>query len=570
MAAPLEHGGKVHGVLIVTTGEILALEEEVSLFEELSHDIALGLRGIELEEEQERNTEALRASEQKFRTLFDRTGDALFIHDLDGNLLEVNQIACDHLGYPKRELLTMNMRDIDAPPQAQKVRARIDELERQGHLVFETVHRQSQGAEVPMEVSSRLINYEGQQAVLSAARDISERLLMEEQLHRQERMAAVGQLAGGIAHDFRNFLTTIILYAGLPLGKPDLAPEVKEALEVIAGEARQASSLVQQILDFSGRSAMETQPVDLVVFIAETLEVLHRTIPESIEVRRDLTSTGVVVDADPTRIQQVLMNLALNAQDAMLSRPSTASGGRCELKVALSKVLVTPDEPPPVVGMSPGEWARLTVSDTGVGMSDEVKERIFEPFFTTKERGQGTGLGLAQVYGIIQQHHGQIDVDTELGVGTAFHVYLPLHASEASPELAEERTSPLQGAGERILLVEDQEKLREAGRDLLTSLGYRVLTAGDGRAALGTLEDTRVDLVITDVVMPGMGGTALRQELAQAYPGLPVMAVTGYTMKEEVEELSSGGFCDVLQKPFDAQSLARAVRRALDAGAGRA
>jgi len=381
-------------------------------------------------------------------------------------------------------------------------------------------------------------------------------------------MAAVGQLAGGIAHDFRNFLTTIILYAGMPLGKPDLSSDVKEALEVIAGEAQQASSLVQQILDFSGRSAMETQPVDLRVFIEETMDVLHRTIPESIDVRRDLPSTEVVVDADPTRIQQVLMNLALNAQDAMLSGPSTASRGRRELEVALSRVLVAPDEPPPVVGMSAGDWARLTVSDTGTGMSEEVKERIFEPFFTTKERGQGTGLGLAQVYGIIQQHHGYIDVETELGVGTAFYIYLPVHGSQPSSEPKErESTSLLEGAGERILLVEDQERLRDAGRDLLTHLGYRVLTAGDGRAALETLEDTGVDLVITDVVMPGMGGKALRQALAQAYPGLPVIAVTGYTMREEMKELNGEGFCDVLQKPFDAQSLAQAVRRALEAGA---
>jgi len=508
---------------------------------------------------------ARRKSEARYRALFNNATDALFIHDLEGRLLEVNQVACESLGYTCSELLGMTIEDLDAQERGSTVVDRVEDLRQRGHLVFETSHLRRDGSSVPVEVSSRLIDYEGRRAVLSAARDISARLDMERQLQRQERMAAVGQLAGGIAHDFRNFLTTIILYAGMPMSQPDLSPHVKDALQVIASEAEQASALVQQILDFSGRSSMETQPVDLVAFIEEAAHILRQTIPESIRVELDIEPEQSVVEADPTRIQQVLMNLALNARDAIAASRS-ADGGK--LSIALSNAVVSSAEPPPISGMAPGEWVHLTVSDTGTGMTEEVKNRIFEPFFTTKERGEGTGLGLAQVYGIVQQHRGYIDVQTELGVGTAFHVYLPAHGGEAAQAAEQGDPEPRmlpQGQGELILLVEDQQNLREAGRETLTSLGYRVLTAADGREALEMLEGLQVDLLVTDVVMPELGGRALREELARFRPNLPVLAVTGYTMQEEVEELKSAGFFDVLQKPFDPSSLAQAVRRALDA-----
>ena len=512
--------------------------------------------------------EALRGSEARYRALFNNSSDALFIHDQEGDFLEVNQVACERLNYRRDELLQMTLDDIALPEPTAKLSERIEDLRRNGHLVFKSSHVRRDGTEVPVEVSSRLIEYGGRQVVLSAARDISQRLEMERQLHQQERLAAVGQLAGGIAHDFRNFLTTIILYAGMPLGRPGLSSETRQALEVIAGEAQQASDLVQQILDFSGRSAMEIQPVDLVAFVEEAVDILRKTIPESIRVKLAIEPAESVVEADPTRIQQMLMNLALNARDAIISSRSAGAPEGGELGIALSRVVVSPKDSPPVASMSPGEWVRLTVSDTGTGMSDEVRERIFEPFFTTKERGEGTGLGLAQVYGIVQQHHGHVDVETELGVGTAFHVYLPVHMVDMVEEPEKETASLPEGKGEMILLVEDQENLRQAGRGMLMSLGYRVLTAANGQEALELLRGLQVDLVVTDVVMPEMGGKALARELAQRAPDLPVLAVTGYTLKEEARNLRNIGFFDVLQKPFDAPSLAHAVRDALGARRG--
>ena len=262
------------------------------------------------------------------------------------------------------------------------------------------------------------------------------------------------------------------------------------------------------------------------------------------------------------------MNLVLNARDAMtLSRgDGEAEGG--ELEIGLSELMVPPAEPPPVTGMAPGEWVRLTVSDTGTGMTDGVKQRIFEPFFTTKERGEGTGLGLAQVYGIVQQHEGHIDVVTEPGLGTSFHVYLPTHRTEPSREPEVSAGELPLGLGQTILLVEDQDKLREAGKGMLSSLGYRVVTAADGQEALVTLQGLRVDLLVTDVVMPNLGGKALVRILSEEYPDLPVIAVTGYTLRDEISGLKDVGFVEVLQKPFDARSLAEVVERVLREGAG--
>ncbi|MGD2178173.1 MAG: PAS domain S-box protein, partial [Anaerolineae bacterium] len=515
---PLHSGGRWQGVVTLLWSEPHTFSREESFYvQQLLESLAAVVAS-------RRAYLAQQESEARYRALFNNASDATFIYDLESNLLAANDVACEQLGYRLDELLRMTVGNIDSPEHASEVSERIEDLRQRGRLVFETSHARRDGTRIPVEVSCRLIEYGGQQAVLSAARDISDRLDMEEQLQRQERLAAVGQLAGGIAHDFRNFLTTIILYAGMPLQESDLDPRLKNALKVIASEAQQASDLVQQILDFSGRSAMEKQPVDLVEFVEEGADILRQTIPESIHFSLEMEPTAAVVEADPTRIQQVLMNLALNARDAM------PEGG--DLEIALSTVAIAPSEDPPVAGMEPGRWVCLTVSDTGTGMTEEVKDRIFEPFFTTKEPGKGTGLGLAQVYGIVKQHHGAIDMETEVGVGTIFHVYLPAHEGGQSRE--EERTASVpQGEGEMILLVEDQENLREAGREMLTALNYRVLTAVNGEGALETLQGIMVDLVITDVVMPQMGGKALMRELTRRFPDLRALAVTGYTIDEE-------------------------------------
>lgn len=380
---------------------------------------------------------------------------------------------------------------------------------------------------------------------------------MEKRLHRQERLAAVGQLAGGIAHDFRNFLTTIMLYAGIPLRGEGVSSETRHALETVMSEAQQASELVQQILDFSGRAMVEMQPVDLVEFIGGTTDILRKTLSESVKITFDVEPSSFIVKADPTRIQQVLMNLALNARDAM------PEGG--SLNIALSEMMVAPGGPPPIADMSPGRWICLSVSDTGVGMTEDVKEHLFEPFFTTKEEGEGTGLGLAQVYGIVKQHRGVIDVESEPGEGSTFRVCLPAHGGTAFVEGEAGQETP-RGQGETILVVEDEEKVRQAERQILTSLGYRVLVAENGRQALEVLDEMSIDVVLTDLVMPEMGGQELSRALVERDPSLRVIGLTGYALDERAGGTRRENFAELIHKPLEIHELAQAVRRALTAG----
>jgi CheY-like chemotaxis protein len=312
---------------------------------------------------------------------------------------------------------------------------------------------------------------------------------------------------------------------------------------------------------------IETRPVDLVSFTEGVMDVLRRTIPENIRLTLAMGAGGyaapLTVDADPTRIQQALMNLALNARDAM------PEGG--ELRVGLSRVKVGPGEES--LAAPPGEWICLTVADTGTGMTEEAQDHLFEPFFTTKEPGAGTGLGLAQVYGIVRQHEGHVGVETAAGEGTTIYVYLPTYRGEIEEIEAKESLALPQGRGETILVVEDEPRLQKAMEKILESMGYQTLIAANGREALEIYRSAekaypgqgrRVALVLADLVMPEMGGKQLIQELRQAHPDLKALAITGYVMDVNLQELRETGFLGVINKPFDTDRLAQAVRRALD------
>jgi PAS domain S-box-containing protein len=392
--------------------------------------------------------------------------------------------------------------------------------------------------------------------------DVTEQRQREAQVKRQERLAAVGQLAGGIAHDFRNFLASILLYADMAARHPDLPPTLVSSMEIIVGESEQATELVQQILDFSRRSAMKTQPLDLKPFVEEAVRVLERSIPENISVLHEAGPGSYVVEADPTRVQQVLMNLALNARDAM------PEGG--ELCISLARTRIGPDEEPAGAEgygrlvLTPGDWICLAVSDTGVGMTEEVKAHLFEPFFTTKGPGMGTGLGLAQVHGIVEQHHGHIDVETELAAGTTMRVYLPAHGGDDAAELDDEPQEMPRGRGETILVVEDEDRVRNAVCTLLRSLDYEVVDAADGEEALELCREEPPALVITDLVMPRMGGRALVRALRERYPHLSTLVTTGYAVDGDAEDLEADGILGVIEKPFEPCRLAQTVRRALE------
>lgn len=395
----------------------------------------------------------------------------------------------------------------------------------------------------------------------------------EAQMLQLDRLAAVGQLASGIAHDFGNFLTTHIFHTELLLADPHLPPELAPTVETLLSGARRTAQLVRQILDYSKRTTLRAQPIDLVAFIDDITTILRRTIPENIHLVTDVSPEEHVASIDPARIEQVLMNLALNARDAM------PEGG--ELRITLRRVDTKPGESLAVVELSltemqpmempAGSWVCLSVSDTGIGIADDVQARLFEPFFTTKGEA-GTGLGLAQVYGIVRQHEGHIGLETQPGRGTTFRVYLPASSGgEAKAALQGMSVAP-KGEGETILFVEDAEKLREGGRAILESLGYQVLTAANGREALEVYEATCVNrfpeiaLVITDIVMPEMGGQALIQELREIDPQVKILAITGYALEDDFRELEELNLLATIQKPFEVSALAEAIHQALQTG----
>ena len=377
----------------------------------------------------------------------------------------------------------------------------------------------------------------------------------------QDRLATVGQLAAGIAHDFNNVLGVISVYADVMQGAPNLSPKQQQQLATVVDQAHHAASLVRQVLDFSRRSVMERSRIDLYPLVNEQIKLLERTLPENITLRLQADEKHFQVNADPTRLRQVLMNLAINSRDAM------PEGG--VVTFSLQRVLVPTEgdgQRSPLPDMDPGPWVRLSVKDTGTGIAPAHLSHIFEPFFTTKPPGQGTGLGLAQVYGIVKQHGGAISVNSTTGQGTTFDMYLPLNESQkqAPPVVSDSETD---GGNECILLIEDNIDLCVALAQSLETLGYRVLSASDGATALqlAAQPGTKIDLVLSDLVMPGSNGIELFSLLQTHQPRASLLIMTGHPMSEEraaALEQRSGHW---IQKPFALNELALRVRAVLDA-----
>jgi signal transduction histidine kinase/CheY-like chemotaxis protein/DICT domain-containing protein len=390
-------------------------------------------------------------------------------------------------------------------------------------------------------------------------RDITEERNIQKRIQQQEKLAAVGQLAAGIAHDFNNILTSMIGFAELARYTPELPDSVGEDLGQIVRQGQRAAHLVRQILDFARKNMSARRPLEFSVLLKETIKLLERTIPETIrvELKIDPGQNSYMVNADLTQMQQVLTNLALNAADAM------PIGGI--LQFHLSAFSLTSGQRSPWPGIPPGDWLVLSIVDTGVGIPPEIQAHIFEPFFTTKEIGKGTGLGLAQVDGIIKQHEGYIYVDSQVGHGTTFTICLPLLNNTLTVANSEPLLKEFSGQGETILLVEDDDSVLRVIQAVLLRLGYRVITATNGRDALRLYEQSqqKIALVVTDLTMPEMGGIALADALLAANHGARIMAMTGYPLKMDPKDLLDHGIIDWLQKPPDLELLARKLKQAL-------
>jgi CheY-like chemotaxis protein len=360
-------------------------------------------------------------------------------------------------------------------------------------------------------------------------------------------------LAAGIAHDFNNIVGAIILFGELLLAEKGFSDSARDRIRLIVEQGHRAAELTQQILDFGRKSIVERRPTDLLRFLREFERLVGRTLPEPIGVRIEAGAAEYIVNADPGRLQQALLNLTLNARDAI------PEGG--VISFQLSELEVRADAPP-YRDMRTGSWILLSVSDTGTGIPLEVLPHIFEPFYTTKSIGEGTGLGLSQVYGIIKQHDGYIDVQSTPGQGTTFLIYFPAISAPDSETVGEGQAADFQGNGETILVVEDDEAARNALGETLLRMNYNIVLAEDGARALElfTAARDRIALVISDVVMPRIGGMELFRELRKLNPEVRALLVTGYPLGRDTRELLEAGKAGWIQKPFDSRTLGTRIR----------
>ncbi|HSO27092.1 MAG TPA: GAF domain-containing protein, partial [Anaerolineales bacterium] len=407
------------------------------------------------------------------------------------------------------------------------------------------------------EVQVRPVGAKDSRQWVITLREVTQEREYQERIQSQERLATVGQLAAGIAHDFNNIMAAILVYADLLRYDASLPAASRDKVTIIQQQVQRAASLIRQILDFSRRSVMEQSRLNLLPFIKELDKLLGRVLPETIELQLHYQPGVYYINADPTRLQQVFMNLALNARDAM------PNGG--VLRFELGRIYIANAAEAPVPDMPPGEWIRVQVKDTGHGIQQSVRAHIFEPFYTTKPVGQGTGLGLAQVYGIIKQHDGFVDVQSRPDQGATFILYFPALEFGKTGELPPLEDELNMGSGERILVVEDDVSTRQAIQALLEAHNYRVLTAADGQVALDllTAEGAEIALVISDLVMPRMGGVDLYRALkAQNWQG-KILFITGHPLEGDYQHLLEKGEVEWLNKPFSVQALTHAVRQQL-------
>ncbi len=504
--------------------------------------------------------QALRDSEEKFSKAFQANPSGIVISEMEtGRYIEVNESFCTLTGYAPEELIGRTSLEMGIWKNREERHHAFQPVLTGGSMRDEEVKIQTRdGATKTVRLSAELIELGGKRCIVSLIEDITGQRKLEEQFRQAQKMEAIGTLAGGIAHDFNNILAAINGYTELAKMRVTADSVAKKYLESVLQGGARAVALVRQILTFSHRQEEQRLPVQLRHLVAEPLNLLRATIPSSIEFEVSLASDLPAVLADATQIHQIVMNLCTNASHAMKNRP-----GR--LGVCLENFIVDGLTAESTPGLKAGPYVRLSISDTGCGMSEATLSRIFEPFFTTKPPGEGTGLGLSVVHGIMQSHSGAITVCSTPGEGTVFHLYFPITAAgEASPVEDAATDTPV-GHGERILIVDDEKPLALLGQTILQELGYAVENTTSAVEALALVRDrpASYDLVVTDLTMPGMLGTDLVRELLLIRPDLPIIIATGYTATLTDQRVRELGARALLLKPLTLHSLGVAVNRAL-------
>ena len=507
--------------------------------------------------------EALRESEQRYRELYENVPTMNFTIDASGTVLLANNAAIEQLGYTLEELSGQSVLKVfyedDRPAVLEQLNACLQSPGRVFTWELRKV-RKDGGILWVREVARTMQESDGNTVILIACQDITEIRKLEAQLRHMQKMDAIGQFAGGIAHDFNNILTAIVGYGHIALMKMAADDPQRLNIEHMLKAADRAAHLTQNLLVLSRKQIMDKKPADLNEIIRMVEKLLLRIIGEDIKVETILHEGAIDVFADSGQIEQVLMNLATNARDAM---------PECGTFTIATEVIDIDDEFIKIHGYGkPGAYALITVTDTGTGMDEATRERIFEPFFTTKEFGKGTGLGLSIVYGIIKQHDGYINCYSEIGKGTALKIYLPVFKTEAVKEAMPAETvgiPPARGT-ETILLAEDEESVRRLIRDVLKESGYRVIEADDGEEAVSKFMENKdtIDLLLLDVVMPKMSGREAYEIIKKVKPEIKLLMTSGYSADFISKKRMLEEGLNFLAKPMSPANLLKKVREALD------
>jgi len=511
-------------------------------------------------ERRRRNEEELRESEERFVKAFRSNPLGMTITDLaDGKYMEINDAFVRIIGYDREEMLGKTAMDAGILPDEAVRSVLVERLGRGESIREESIElRTKSGKMITVELSAEVIQIQGRQRLLSLVRDVTEQRKLETRLRQAQKMEAVGRLAGGIAHDFNNLLAIILGYGEILLEKCPAHDPSHARLQMIYDAGERAAGLTRQLLAFSRQSVMQLKIVEVNDVLSDTEKMLRRLIGEDIEFKIVMGANPGRVMADPGQIVQLLMNLAVNARDAMPEGGSlTIETGNAD---GSDPSLVT------ILPVGSGPYVTVSVSDTGAGMDPSTQAQIFEPFFTTKEMGKGTGLGLSTVYGVVEQSNGFIQVKSEVGRGTMFIIYLPLASRVEDAEKALRQPSENGLGTETILLVEDETMLRKLTAETLRDSGYAVLEAQDSMDAvrIAKCHTGRIDLLLTDVVMPKMSGPGVASEVQASRDGIKVLYMSGHTDNELVQRAISDQSSGFLQKPFARPELLQEIRRTLD------
>ncbi len=501
----------------------------------------------------EDRTKELRKSEQWHKSLFENATDGVVVLDKNGNIMNANEKAAEIHGFKREELVGASCAILDREEKREVMAERMRRLLAGESLVFETKHKKKDGATMFIEVSSKAIPIEDDVFIQCFHRDITEKKKTQEHLLQSQKLESIGVLAGGIAHDFNNILTAMLGYTELIRRESETNEKIIKSVNIIESAARRAGRMISQLLDFSRKNVYEVLPLNVNDVVNDTVRLLERVIDKKISITLKLDDNLPLIEGDVNQMEQVIMNLLVNARDAM------PEGGRILIE---TNAVVSGDGTSDMPSYIPaGQYVLLKVSDTGMGIPQEIREKIFEPFFTTKERGKGTGLGLSMVYGVVSEHKGYITVQSVLKEGTAFNVYLPV--SQRVVQIEKGQTPYSVEGHETVLVVDDEEAILNFIKESLEIYGYNVLATTDPVDALDMFKKApdNISLVITDIVMPLMNGRELAKEMKAIKPGVRILEISGYTGYVDEGEDKSTGF---VQKPFESLYLLSTVRKILD------